>query len=528
MRRLLTTAAAVALLPAAASAQDKLTLWDVFSLDRLVQSGLQSVVGLVRTQMDLVYEDLSVDLRRSKVTMSGITAWPFFDWDFDLACQIDIDSLSLSANPINQIERVSFKARITGMTLQPACLPEEMQEAIGFAGLSELTVPRMTFDVDYGVPGSDALIRMFADVADVGTIDAMGDFSYFWFDGRDDMEEPEPVWFLRRATLAIENKGIWEAVSGELPPFVTDPASLGGLSGMMREGLLEMAREGNPDASTITDEQQAFLDSAMTAWEGFLANPESLVLETGIDGDAYIDIYAIEDDPAELFYILQPTVALVPARVTEALSADLLRAAMSDDASLTDADRLTVGEALISGVGAPRNVAEGMKLLMPLAEGGDPEAALMVAEALSATDANAAYLWALRAGRAGAAGAAAMLDTLERDMAFATVLQLQDQLSGNDSHPGSALRTVSTIRDQAAMRLSGVGMARHYGIAAMWAMLAKAAGDPEAADILQEIDVTVELEGTDAAIAWAEVEAEFAALAMEVWIGQNLPARYAE
>ena len=41
------------------------------------------------------------------------------------------------------------------------------------------------------------------------------------------------------------------------------------------------------------------------------------------------------------------------------------------------------------------------------------------------------------------------------------------------------------------------------------------------------VDEIVRFEGAEALAAWAEVEARYAALAMEVWIGQNLPARYA-
>ncbi|MEM6696506.1 MAG: hypothetical protein AAF626_17735 [Pseudomonadota bacterium] len=529
MRRLLTTAALVASLPMASAAQDRASLWDLLSLDRFLQTYAQFSIAMLRTQMDLTYEDLSVDVRRSRVTMTGVKAWPFFDWDFNLECEIDIDRVTFLTTPIDTVERIEAKAQINGMTMTPSCLPDEAQEGLAIAGLTEISVPRLTLDIDYGWPKSDAMIRAYGDIDDVATIDLMADFSYFWFDGRSGIDRPEPVWFLRRATLAVENNGIWEAVSGELPPFISDPDGFAAIEGGLREVLMDMVREGDPDAAALIPEQEAFIDSLREAWPQFLESPEQLVLETGIDGDTYIDVFAIEDDPAELFVTLQPKISLAPARVSEALAADLLRRAMGTDAEgLSEEDRFRVGEALITGIGAPRNVSAGAEMLMPLAEAGNADAALLIAHSLATTDRNTAYTWALRAGKAGAAGATALLDTLERSLDFATVLRLQDQLSGADSHPGSALRTISGIREQASMRLSGNGLARSYGIAAMWAMLAKAAGDPEAADILQEIDDMVRLEGGEAATAWAEVEAEYSSLAMEVWIGQNLPARYAE
>ncbi|WP_172295777.1 hypothetical protein [Pseudoruegeria sp. HB172150] len=529
MRRLLATAAATALLPAGAIAQDRVTLWDVFSLDRIAQSLAQSGIQMLRTQMDLKYGDLSVDLRRSRATMSDITAWPFFDWDENFECEIGIDRITLLTTPIDTVERFKLTARVSGLTLQPACLPEEAREGLQFVGLDTIEVPRMTIDINYGMPASDALIHIFADVTDVATLDVTGDFAYFWFDGRDDMEQPEPVWFLDSAVLEIENRGIWEAVKDQLPPPITGEGAALTIEGMLGDALIDLNRKADPETSSMTDDQRAFVKSAAEAWPAFLASPETLVLETGIDGDVYIDMYAIEDDPRELFTALRPRVALAPARTSELLSVDLLTRASGDAAdALSDEEKLQVGEALILGTGAPRNVAKGMDLLQPLAEGGSGAAALLVAKALLPTEPDAAYLWALRAGAAGETGATALLDRLEKDMAFTRVLELQAEISGSDEHPGSALRTLSGIREQATMRMSGNGLARSYGIAAMWAILAKAAGDPEASAIVDEIDELVRLEGAEARAAWAETESAYADLAMEVWIGQNLPARYAE
>ncbi len=529
MRRLLTaSAAAMALLPVHAMAQDRPTLWDTLSFDRLVQVGLHSAIGLVRTQMDLQYDDLSVDLRRSRVTMTGITAWPFFDWDEFGDCAINIDRIALFTTPIDNVDRIVFKARVSGLSVARECLPEDVHQGLDLVGLETIDVPRLTVDLTYGTPKSDAMMRVYAEVTDVATVDLSTDFAYFWFDGRDDLDSPTPVWFLDSATLAIENNGLWEAVSGLVPPPFLGDDAIPAIEDALTEIMIDMNREGDPDASGLTSEQQAFLQSVTATWPAFLANPEAIVLETGIDGDIFLDFELFEDEPAEVFASLQPRVALAPARTSEVLPAALLRLAMDDSPDLTDEDRLSVGEALITGMGAPRNIQAGIATLTPLAEGGDAAAALLLAEALAIRAPEEAYGWALRAGKAGDAGATAMLDRLEQSMPFARVLELQDGVSGTDSHPGSALRTISGIREQAAMRLSGKGLARSYGIAAMWAMLATAAGDPEAADILEEIDEVVRLEGAEAIAAWAEVESRYAALAMEVWIGQNLPARYAE
>ncbi len=524
MRRLLAATAAVsALIPAASQAQDKVTLWDVLSLDRIAQSFLHSGIQMLRTQMDLQYGDLAVDLRRSRVTMTDITAWPFLDWDEYGECEINIGALTLVGTPIDITDRFNGKARISGLTATQACFPSETHMGFEMAGLDTLTIPRMTIDMDYGMPSSDALVRIFADVDGVATFDLSADFSYFWFDGRDDMEEPDPVWFLDTATLSVENKGLWDALSGILPPPLTGENS----GPAMREMVVSGMTGGAPEAPSPA--MNAFLDSLEQVWPQFVANPERLVLETGFEGDVYIDFEAIDDDPDEIFVLFEPKLALAPARVSAAVPVALLGQATGDAAAdLSDADKATVGEALLTGVGAPRNVSAGVALLEPLAEAGDAGIALLLAKALEARDPDAAYEWALKAGAGGEAGATALLDKLENTLDFATVLSLQDSVSGADSLPSDALQSLGAIREQAAMRLSGRGAARSYGIAAMYAMLASAAGDPEAADMLTEIDELVRLGGDAAAAAWSGTEARYSDLAMEVWVEQDLPARFAE
>jgi hypothetical protein len=106
------------------------------------------------------------------------------------------------------------------------------------------------------------------------------------------------------------------------------------------------------------------------------------------------------------------------------------------------------------------------------------------------------------------------------------VLDIQEEVSGEDVHDVAMLGSVAAIREQAAMRLSGRGMARAYGIAAMWAMLGAAAGDPEAADILDEIDDRMRMADEAGRARWAASEEAASALAMEAWLGQDLPARF--
>ncbi len=532
MRRLLASAAIATLLPTAGLAQGWATFFSVLTPERLIQSMLQSGVLALRTQIDMQYGAMSVDLLTNSVSISDVSVWPLPEWDEEGDCVVTVDRLSLRSAALDDIDNIRVKATVTGLDTALSCLPPEARQGLAPLGLTRLEMPHLTVDMNYGVPASDLDLRARGVIDRVAAVEFSTRFSYFWFDARDDPDEPTPVMFLSNATLEVENLGAWDMLQGLLPPPFTDPASAAGAaSAMLGQAMVEMNKDAAPFDATEEEvapnpEQQAFADSAGAVWAAFLEDPRTLVIESRIDGDVYLDIEAIEEGPAALFAALKPALSLAPARVSEAVDVALLARARSGAAVLTADDRRRVGLAFVTGAGAPRNVGVGLELLQPLASDGDAEAALALAEAMETRDAAEAYRWALEAGAAGESRAVAVLDRLERGMDFATVLEVQEAVSGTIVPDEATLASVSGLRNAATARLDGQGAARSYGAALLWATLGAAAGDPGAQDILERIDERVRLAGPEARAAWDGVEASYAEAATALWIDQDLPARY--
>jgi TPR repeat protein len=197
-----------------------------------------------------------------------------------------------------------------------------------------------------------------------------------------------------------------------------------------------------------------------------------------------------------------------------ALRAALEAVQSGTTSGLAPGARLDVGRALVTGIGAPRDIAAGVALLEGLAGTGDADAAALLAEALEPRDPEAAYGWALRAAAAGAPGAAARLDRLEREVPPAAALAAQDTLAGPLDAVAGAGRAV--LSDLAQARLTGQGAVRSYRHAATLARLIGASGDPEGHALLQEIDARMAGGGA----AWSAVEDEAAATAIALWLGQ--------
>lgn len=541
-------ATALCLLPLAASAQAEASFWDLLKPEYIAQRILQTGIMALRTQVDLKYGDMAVDIANGQVALNDVQIWPAPPWDEDGACQVTIDRLVLRAAPLNRPDLIRLKMQGWGVTAGDVCLPPEPRGAMGMAGLSEIAVPQVTLDLEYDIAQAEADVHVYTQLDGLAALDVTADFSYLWINGREDMEEPEPVAYLRNATLTVENLGLFEAAKGQLPPPFTDPAQAGGIvQGMLsgaisdmnrtaarRKGIedlptdgAEAAPEGDPGA--LTDAQTNFVDSVTTALPAFLENPGKLVLETGFDrqNDVRLNLKDYEGDPGQIFADLQPRLALTSASARAALSAALVEQALGDQAaSLGDSERESVGLALLSGTGAPRDVETGIALLSPLAEAGNGKAALALSGALEQRDPPQAYRWALVAGADSQIGAAARLDRLERVLPFADVLTLQSDVVGEVSHPLGALQRVTLMRDQAMARLSGIGEARSYSIATLWALMGAATGDAASADILTQIDERVARADDAGKEAWRAIEKAASGLAMQAWLGQDLPARF--
>ncbi len=531
-RTIRATAFAAALVPLAAipaARAQPISWWDVLSPDRLALSLMQVGVAMARTQLDLRYSDMSVNMLSNRITVTDLQVWPLPEWDPDANCEVTIDRLVLSGLPLDQTVETRARLSAYGITVPAICLPPEARGLLFAARLQEISVPHLGVDLSYDMASAAARIRVGGVLDGIAAFDLSGDFSYLWFDGRDDMNDPDPVFELRSASLSLENLGGWETASALIPPVLSNPEQAAPMiTEILTSVLRDLNRKGNAETPIpLTPAQNALIASATETWAGFLAKPQRIVLETDIPPEApvFLDLQYYEDDPSAVFEDLKPRFSLTPATARAALPRGLLLAALGDEAeNLSAAEMLRVGRALATGKGAPRNLNAGTRILTDLADAGNAEAALALSEVLEPREPGLSYLWALRAGAAGLTGATARLDRLEGVLPLGRVLEIQTEATKDASHPVEALSSIAAIKAQARARLTGRGQERSYGIAAMWAMLAAATGDAEAADMLDEIDQRVRFASPEDAATWAEVERRASSLALDVWLSRDLPA----
>ena len=386
-------AASIATPAPAQTASDWLEL---LSPDRFLRMLIQSGVIALRTQVGISYEGLTVDAPGGRAAMTDVELWPAADWDDGHLCQVLIDRVNLIGTSWTALEEWRLKVEASGVEMTPQCLPPDARPELRMFGLDSLAIPLVTIDATYEVGSAETqvLASAFVDGFAVATLDA--EFSYVSFREEELGDDVLPVMLLSSARLVLQNRGVWDTARTLLPPPLTAPETGADTLAAMMQGVFSDFENGY-DAASAEAAVAALVASAKQTWPRFLNNPDTLVLETDIpEGEAvFLDFDAYDISPIPLIETVRPRMALASTRTASALPVDLLRVALSEDHSgLAPAERRSAGLALLTGVGAPRDIKRGAELLSDPAETGDPDLAFALGKALADSDPSQAYRWA--------------------------------------------------------------------------------------------------------------------------------------
>ncbi len=522
---LLCTALASAGIASTPVAAQEASLWELLNPDRLMEQVMQFLVLSSRAFVDVTYADLSVSILDGSIAMEGLDLVLPAEITGARACPVRIDAVEVNTGNPLMFTALRGRVEMRGVEIAAACLPPEAAlPVMSVLAADAIRIPEVTIDYTYDVPSGGFVMAMAARVNELAAVTVDADFEYLWvrqapYDySREEEFGAGPdiavVGRLNRATVTVENLGGWEALSPILGSAMADPEDAAAFVTQTVGGMLEVQAGGAP----VPKAAKAFVAELAEGWAAFVADPGTLVIETGFAADAPRTIDAavtdsISENPLALFDLLEPVVGADRAAERNLLDAGLVRRAFEDAGSLSGEEAREVGLAMLTGARAPRNAVLASELLTPLAEAGDGDVALALARA--ERDPETAYAMALAAGPSGAAGLRGLLDGLERELPFATVLRLQ----GAAPEPGAedAAGPASELRLRAEAHLRGVGAARSLRSSLFYATLAAARGDREALALLARIDAAVP---GDAGAQWATVSDEVAQAATRAWLAE--------
>ncbi|ARE42339.1 Sel1 domain protein repeat-containing protein (plasmid) [Rhodovulum sp. P5] len=502
----------------------KVTFLDLFSVDS-VAVGLANIgISALRSVAEVTYEGMSFDISQGRTNLTGVTIRPLPGVSISPDCEVSVDRVAIRTMPWGSVERFKIAIDLTGTDFPISCIPPDGREIFAVTGLSEFQVDATRIEIDHVYTSAATDIAITTDIANFAEVMARIAFDYFSAKGRFWGDDPQPLMYLSSARLDVEDRGGWRVLAEQVPkPFVLPETA-----GTMMRSTIEMAlseMDGDPHGSS--EARRQFLKSVEEAWSGFVANPRRVTLETMLpDGRPILFEPWTLQTPSDLIDDVWLRVALTPTQVNAAVpAADLKLVLGGPYTDMADHDRRRIGTALVTGVGAPRNLELGITLLEDMARKGDANSALVLARALAGRSAPEAYRWALRAGAAGQNAAVVLLDRLEGDLGLKAVLELQNEELFEVAGPDDAFSSIRAMRNEATAHMVGAGRPRSYARAAFWAGLAAAFGDKASASLLEEIDYQAGRAGPDGKAAWHRLREEVEAETIRQWVARDLPGR---
>ena len=475
-------------------------------------------VLVLRSTVDLTYENLSVSPKTYDAVITGLEIYPLLDWDENGECIIKIDRVATGS--IYSFETSDSLIEVNGLTVPRACLDPAQSAMLLGMGYDTLTSDTMSIRTTYDLPSAAAEIALTASVDDALDLTMTAGFDYLWFnlglDGGDG--EPYPVALLGDIEIALENRGLWEKVEPIIGAQFGDVSAVPQMvQGMVLQGL------ASPDGTPPRPEVDAFAANLGAEIGRFLTEKNRLVIASNAEDGVWLD-EDIFDDPQTLIAELAPTVSATPRAIRSLIDPARLAAALSGG-GITDDERRAIGEALLTGIGAPLSITDGRSVLAPLADAWDGRATALIARASAGRgETEDAYAMALRAMSASETVGISVGDELEPGMPLADILRLQEQAGAN--WPEAAARAaadqaildsgdVSALRQRAYDAALGRGLPRDYRGAYFWSVLASAAGDQGANTLRQRLDTRF-ASGPDAEI-WSTLAGEAGSAAYRTW-----------
>ena len=491
------------------------TLWDFFTVERFATAFFNQLITYARAGADVRFDAVQVDPVAGLIRVTGLEVSPKIPGIDPDACTITATRTTLDLSPFDQIDNARLRIALDDVVAGFDCFPREARPVLGFLGLSDLNIDRADIGVDYDVPSGGAQVQLQAGIVGLVTVLLDADVEYVSYRYDFEVEDVDPSVDLNAIRLQIEDQGLSARLEQVLPPQMRDPDTL---SDQLRTELINALRDANGEAP-LNAEQERFIAEAQEMARLVAGGAGKIVVETDIAAQPARINEDVADDPAAFFALLAPRVAPATKAISQTISrADLIAA---QEASLPTADQRSIGEALLSGVGAPRNIELGLALLAPLAEDRDASAALLMAEALFDRDIEASYILASQAAAGGEAAALAVLDRAEDKLRFPALMALQNEAVDIGLAAPDRFATLAEMRRAALAHLTGLDAIRNYELAYFWASMAAAGGDTAAARLRDEIDERMRLRGLSA--PWAETTTDIEALVLEGWIAADIP-----
>jgi len=529
---------------ASAAGATPVTLYDLFSLNRLANMGGQLLVSALRGVADLRYAHMEIRPLDGRMILTGLELSPYEQPD----CLVTLDRAVITTAPLDQIAYGALDIDVMGAEMSEGCFSASELSDMAEAGITRFALDRGEIRLEYDY--ASAALTVDAQGVSEGLAEMRAHVAFDYFAVNFDAEEP--VADLAYAEIELTDRGIWSALGTQIPPAMLSsdvlvPMLVGELLPQWRDPTVPLPTPSEPPTEGKGGEGSGYtpppsrsivplnssevnaaydvIEAGVAAFLAFAESPGTLRLEVTPEAPV-----RLSEDHFEDFALF--VADLAPALLTDADRPDT-RLTREDgdliadwvaggDVPFSDGDILRLSHALLSGVGVPRNPERAMELLTPLLEAGHAEALEMALETLDALDPAFAYRLAREAAASGDRMAFAQLDRLEALLPMGEVIALQEETGDRPEFDGT--EAARALRARAEAALTGLGAPRRYTVAYFYGLLALASGDMASASIVNELEAMADRMEEEDAERWLGLLGQVNDHASEEWFAVQAPA----
>lgn len=486
-------------------------------IDNLSNRTFEIGISIARLFSEITYKDLRFDTNLDTIFISDLKFAPFA-MNLPKGCKFNVGTLSITSSNSSNSSEDNFSIGMSNVNISKLCLDLQTRKMFAMAGVSDLKIPYLKFDIGHNYKTANSTIAIYGKSEDLASFTLAAEFSYLSattltheYSNNTNKNNFPFVGKLKSAYLSIENNGLWENISTQMPKqFVKS-----GIAGPTVAVLLSEKLNNILDENTTEE----LTNQVSNSIDEFIENPKNIILKTqikNIDG-VYLNSELFRNTEV-LFKILNPKIVINKNNSDYSISKADLNSIIKKDFSMFKIKKLIeIASALNTGNGATKNQELAKNIYEFIAtDNYEIIHEELINIYLSQNKYADAYILAQKVAISEKNNLSALLNIIEKNLTLSEIINLQSQSVGPNTYE---INSKYDPYNLARRYLAGDRKQKSFENAYFWSLIAKSKGDTRADFIIEKIE-SFEEKLKDPT-AWIERINRIQSDALEYWINSN-------
>ena len=486
-------------------------------IDNLSNRTFEIGISIARLFSEITYKDLRFDTNLDTIFISDLKFAPFA-MNLPKGCKFNVGTLSITSSNSSNSSEDNFSIGMSNVNISKLCLDLQTRKMFAMAGVSDLKIPYLKFDIGHNYKTANSTIAIYGKSEDLASFTLAAEFSYLSattltheYSNNTNKNNFPFVGKLKSAYLSIENNGLWENISTQMPKqFVKS-----GIAGPTVAVLLSEKLNNILDENTTEE----LTNQVSNSIDEFIENPKNIILKTqikNIDG-VYLNSELFRNTEV-LFKMLNPKIVINKNNSDYSISKADLNSIIKKDFSMFKIKKLIeIASALNTGNGATKNQELAKNIYEFIAtDNYEIIHEELINIYLSQNKYADAYILAQKVAISEKNNLSALLNIIEKNLTLSEIINLQSQSVGPNTYE---INSKYDPYNLARRYLAGDRKQKSFENAYFWSLIAKSKGDTWADFIIEKIE-SFEEKLKDPT-AWIERINRIQSDALEYWINSN-------